>query len=269
MRRMVVSVALLFVAGGLTGYCVFGQSTLSEKALRAYKAGEYEKALPLFKQMAARPEIRNDMKQLGAVMTYVVDIEQKLKAKAAGGAVANVSVSNKGEAAAGGGSGGEVDQSKLMAQAMAFALDQKTNPSDPAMGADRVPHQPVKPGEVLTMTIKEMGNFEYDANKGGALPADVLALDGARVRLNGYMIPLTQTEKLAEFALVPSLVGCCFGQPPGVQHIVTCHTAKGSAAEFSIDEIEVEGVLRVKVVREQDYTSSIFEVDVTGVRAKG
>ena len=44
---------------------------------------------------------------------------------------------------------------------------------DVPMGKDRVAHQPPVAGEIRQMTIKEMGNFEYDAEKGGIVPADV------------------------------------------------------------------------------------------------
>jgi hypothetical protein len=116
------------------------------------------------------------------------------------------------------------------------------------------------------MTIKQLGNFEYDPVKGGDIPADVQALNGAKVRLNGYMFPLNNALKVTDFILVPSLTSCCYGQPPGVQHIITAHTPKDLAIEPVTDEIIVEGTLIVKVVREDDYTSSIFELDATSIK---
>ena len=58
------------------------------------------------------------------------------------------------------------------------------SPAGPAAGdtsisAERTPHPPYKSGEVLTMAIKELGNFEYDADKGG-IPPDVMAMTGRR-----------------------------------------------------------------------------------------
>ena len=94
------------------------------------------------------------------------------------------------------------------------------------------------------------------------------ALSGGRVKLNGFMIPLTQANQVTDFALVPSLLGCCFGQPPGVQHVVTVHMAPGQTAEYGLDELEVEGVLRVNVQRQQGYTNSIFELAAESVTVK-
>src|SRR4051794_16795831 len=108
MRRIVFNVGLLFLAGALTGYCVLGRGTLSERAMSAYKAGDYQKALPLFKQMAARPEVYNDKQKLALVMGYVVDIEQRQKLSA-GGTITNASMN---PAAGNSPAGGETDQSK-------------------------------------------------------------------------------------------------------------------------------------------------------------
>jgi hypothetical protein len=65
---------------------------------------------------------------------------------------------------------------------------------------------------------------------------------------------------------VPSLVSCCFGQPPGVQHVFTCRMPKGRAVQYSVDEISVEGTLKINIQRDQNYTSSIFELDVSSVK---
>ena len=155
-----------------------------------------------------------------------------------------------------------------MAQALSFALQQKANPNDPPMGADRIPHKKPQPGELLAMTIKELGNFEFDANTQTDVPEDVKLLEGAHVRLNGFMIPLTQSEKIASFALVPSLVGCCFGAPPGVQHIITCRTAPDKGLDYALDEIYVEGIIHIKVKREEGYTSNIFDLEVISAKVK-
>jgi len=42
----------------------------------------------------------------------------------------------------------------------------------------RKKHAAPKTGEDRELEIKELGNFEYDADKGGNIPADVKALSG-------------------------------------------------------------------------------------------
>ena len=65
---------------------------------------------------------------------------------------------------------------------------------------------------------------------------------------------------------MPSLVSCCFGQPPGVQHTITCKVPAGKAVQYAIDEIWCEGTLRVELKRDSGYTYSIFEFDVDSVK---
>jgi hypothetical protein len=141
-------------------------------------------------------------------------------------------------------------------------------PPTPAMGADRVPHPAPKLGETVICDIKDLGNFEYDAEKGGNIPADVMALNGCRFRTHGFMMPLDQVENITDFAFVPSLFGCCFGQPPQVQHTILVHCAKGkSIAEYTSEELVVEGTLRVQEKKDDGFVISIFEIDATSVRA--
>jgi hypothetical protein len=139
--------------------------------------------------------------------------------------------------------------------------------SSGATPEERKVHPAPKEGETLVFdSIKDLGNFEYDADKGGGIPADVKALSGHPVKLHGFMIPMDQAENITTFALVPSLFGCCFGQPPQVQHTVVVHTPKGKAVSYFPDEIVVEGKLKVDEKKEDGFIVSIFEVTVTSVK---
>src|ERR1041385_3655740 len=144
-------------------------------------------------------------------------------------------------------------------------LNQK--PTDSATTPEkRKPHVRPKDGQVLELAIKDLGNFEYDAERGGNLPEDVKALNGARIRTHGFMIPLDQADNITEFALVPSLFACCFGQPPQVQHTMVVHTPKGKAVGYFPDEIIVEGTLVVNEKKEDGIIVSVFEVNCTSVK---
>ncbi len=110
-----------------------------------------------------------------------------------------------------------------------------------------------------TIGIKELGNFQYDAEKGGGIPADVQKLSGMKVKVWGFMVALAQTENITEFALVPSLTGCCYGQPPTVQHMIVVHLPTGTA--YTRDAIRVTGTLKVQEKRDEGYTVSLFEID--------
>src|SRR5258706_1518912 len=140
-------------------------------------------------------------------------------------------------------------------------LSQK--PADNATPEKRKPHVRPKDGQTYEVAIKDLGNFEYDAEKGGNLPEDVKGLNGAQIRTHGFMIPLDQADNITEFALVPSLFACCFGQPPQVQHTIVVHTPKGKAVGYFPDEIVVEGTLKVTEKKEDGLVVSVFEEDCT------
>jgi hypothetical protein len=148
------------------------------------------------------------------------------------------------------------------------------SPPSPAGGGEMVPMSPEtrkahgvpKTGEVLEMSIKELGNFEYDQVNGGDIPADVKRLGGSTIRLMGYMVPSDQAENITQFALVPSLFSCCYGQPPQIQHTVMANCPAGKAVSYFPDPIVIEGKLTVEEKKDDGYIVSIFSVDVTSVK---
>ena len=135
-----------------------------------------------------------------------------------------------------------------------------------ATNGDRKPHPPLKDGQVLDTTIKELGNFDYDPDQNTPIPADVKALSGHTIRLHGFMIPMDQAENISKFALVPSLFNCCYGQPPQVQHTIVVNCPKGKAVSYYPDEIVVEGTLHVDVMKDDGFVVGIFSVDTTSVK---
>jgi len=134
------------------------------------------------------------------------------------------------------------------------------------IGKNRVPHQTPKDGETLELAIKDLGNFDYDADHGGNIPDDVVKLSGHKVKLHGYMIPMDQAANITQFALVPDLFACCFGQPPQIQHTIVANCPKGKAVSYYPDEISVEGTLKVAEKKDEGFIVSIFEVEVSSVK---
>lgn len=136
----------------------------------------------------------------------------------------------------------------------------------PPSDEERKPHQKPKDGETYALTIQELGNFQFDQEKGGDIPADVKALTGSTVRLAGFMIPLDQADKIRQFVLVPDLFACCFGQPPQVQHsiIVTC--PEGKAVNYYPEQIQVEGTLNVEEKKDDGFIVSLFELNCISVK---
>jgi hypothetical protein len=134
-------------------------------------------------------------------------------------------------------------------------------------GGPRHIHPAPTPGDVVELPIKELGNFDYDSAVGGGIPDDVKRLDGCHFKTSGYMIPLDQAESISEFALVPSLFACCFGQPPQIQHTIVVTCPKSKAVSYYPDELVVEGTLHVKETRDGGFIVSIFQIDASSVRA--
>jgi hypothetical protein len=163
-----------------------------------------------------------------------------------------------------------VCQRNIADPAAAAAFDPKTmlvDPNDPPTAPDkRKVHQRPTGDAPYALTIKELGNFDYDAERGGNVPDDVKALDGAKVRLNGFMLPMDSSERISTFALVPSALSCCFGGPPGLQHTIIVHAPSGKALSYFPDEIVCEGTLKVEEKKDDEFIVSLFELNVNSVK---
>ena len=203
------------------------------RALSAFDNGDYAGALPLLIRLA--DSVKDQRDRVGS-------IQEKIR----------------------------VCQRKLAESAGATAQAPAPPPADqssPAMSAEtRKLHQRPKDGQILEIGIKDLGNFDYDIEKGGNLPQDREGPCRVKIRTHGYMIPLDQADNITQFALVPSLFSCCYGQPPGVQHTLMVKTPKGKALGYYPDEIVVEGTLKVDEKKEDGMVVSLFEIDCQSVK---
>jgi hypothetical protein len=142
-----------------------------------------------------------------------------------------------------------------------------TQPASIPTSADtRVPHKVPPAGTTLDISIKQLGNFDYDQGKGGNIPADVKALAGSRIRLRGYMLPVDQSETIKQFALVPNLLDLELGRDPLIQNTVVVDCPKDKPLTYIPGEIFVEGTLSVEEKKDDGFIVSIFEVACTSVR---
>jgi hypothetical protein len=142
------------------------------------------------------------------------------------------------------------------------------SPATPArsLSEGRKPHPAPEAGKVLELNIKELGNFDYDAEKGGNIPADVKKLSGSTIRVTGFMMPMEQAERVTRFALLPSLAACCFGEPAQIQHSIVVTCPPGKAVTYFPDEITVEGVLSVEEKKDDGIIISIFQMKTNSVK---
>src|SRR5437762_6919468 len=152
------------LAGLMSSSILLGQTTtqpaqttaaLEVRATEAFNRGQYALALPMLRKLATAYQDRADK---------VGPIAEEIR-------VCEKNIANPPPDPAAMVTGGVV-------------------PNDPPMSAEkRVPHPVPKSGEVVDLAIKELGNFEFDAEHGGNIPADVKRMTGATIRLHGYMIP--------------------------------------------------------------------------------
>lgn len=74
----------------------------------------------------------------------------------------------------------------------------------------------------------------------------VPALDGARVRLPGYVVPLEEVKgELKEFLLVPYFGACIHSPPPPANQIVHVVSAQPLKGVRTMDAVWVAGTLRI------------------------
>jgi hypothetical protein len=216
-------------------------AALEVRADQHFLGGEWAQALPMYKKLAEM--FKNEPDRLGPVEERIRVCERNI-AKLA-----------------------KVSPSAAATPTAVPAAGSVVPNAAPPTAEQRKPHPVPKDGQVLDLTIKDLGNFDYDQEKGGNIPEDVKRLSGRPVRVRGFMIPMDQADNITKFALVPDLFACCFGQPPQIQHMVVANCPEGKAVGYSPDEILVEGKLNVEEKKDDGYIISIFEVTVTSVKA--
>jgi uncharacterized protein len=80
---------------------------------------------------------------------------------------------------------------------------------------------------------------------GGAVAAVVKELDGQRVRIGGYVVPLDfDATTVKEFLLVPFVGACIHVPPPPPNQIVYVRTEKGFDVAGSFDPVYVTGTIK-------------------------
>jgi hypothetical protein len=122
----------------------------------------------------------------------------------------------------------------------------------PTSTKDRKVHPATRPGQILEISIKELGNFDFDDEKGSPIPDDVSALSGVTIKLHGVMIPMDQADHITKFALIPSDFFKTNKSPPLQQTIVvTCPADK--SVNYEAGEIVVQGTLKVEVVKDDGF----------------
>ena len=98
----------------------------------------------------------------------------------------------------------------------------------------------------------------------GAIPPEVKALDGAKVVITGYALPLRmKSGMVTEFLLTRDAGDCCFGESPQVNHWVRVKM-KGAGMDGGYEPQAVSGTLRVGEIYVQGYFTGIYQMEGEG-----
>ena len=100
------------------------------------------------------------------------------------------------------------------------------------------------------------------------IPDFIRAFDGKTVDITGYMMALDTFDNIKSFILVPSLFGCCYGQPPAVNHVVMVKMAGGKRAKYFEDAIRVRGRFHCGEEKYEGELLSLYRIDADMVDSK-
>jgi uncharacterized protein len=111
------------------------------------------------------------------------------------------------------------------------------------------------------LTFDTLKSWTYIEGK-TPIPDFIKKLDGKDIEMIGFMMPLSEVKNITQFLLVPSLWGCCYGQPPAVNHIVVVRMPPGQTTKFFNDVIRIRGKFSVGETKQDGYLVSLYVLTV-------
>ncbi|MFM8703908.1 MAG: DUF3299 domain-containing protein [Planctomycetia bacterium] len=132
-------------------------------------------------------------------------------------------------------------------------------PAAPPVAAESSPPAPPSPVVARTADVRDISfdDLKLDMQKGDPFSRDlrpkrVTALEAARVRIRGYILPSFQQTGLTQFVLVRDNMECCFGPGAALHDCVVVRMVPGASASFSIRPVAVTGTFRVEELHGPD-----------------
>jgi hypothetical protein len=94
------------------------------------------------------------------------------------------------------------------------------------------------------------------------IPEDIRKLDGQRVGIRGFLLPVKMDDGLAvEFLLMRDRSFCCYGAPPKINQWITVHLSGRGVKPVMDQVITVYGTLHVAEMRENGFLVGIYELN--------
>jgi hypothetical protein len=101
------------------------------------------------------------------------------------------------------------------------------------------PPPPMPEGKFMSMKRQQPG--------AGKPPAVVPELNGKRVAIGGYVVPLDfEATSIKEFLLVPFVGACIHVPPPPANQIIYVKSARGFEISGSFDPVKVTGIIKTE-----------------------
>ena len=123
----------------------------------------------------------------------------------------------------------------------------------------------IKKGKVTgldkILPFDELSSWPYEDGLKG-MPKRVRELDGKKVLMTGFMLPIDEVENIKEFLLVQSLWSCCYGQPPDIHGIVRVVMPKGKPTDYFFDPLKIVGTFKVEATMMDGYCVDIYQLHV-------
>jgi hypothetical protein len=99
------------------------------------------------------------------------------------------------------------------------------------------------------------------------IPADIWALDGKKIALEGFMSPIDFDKTgVKSFSLIHNAIGCCFGMFPKMNEWVYVEMADDKKCDFfSVEPATIYGTFSVGEEIKDGYVVSLFRIEAEHV----
>ena len=111
------------------------------------------------------------------------------------------------------------------------------------------------------LTFEELSSWPYQEGLKG-MPEQIKKIDGKRVMMVGFMLPIDKVENMKEFLLVESLWACCYGQPPDINGIVRVVMTGDNLADYEINPVRMIGTFEVEEYKEEGWVVDIYQLHI-------
>jgi len=133
------------------------------------------------------------------------------------------------------------------------------------LAAERRLAEELKAGKITgldqILPFDELTSWPYEDGLKG-MPKRIKDLNGKKVLMTGFMLPIDEVQNIKEFLLVQSLWSCCYGQPPDIHGIVRVVMPKEKRTDYFFDPLKIIGTFKVEATMLDGYCVDIFQLHV-------